>query len=159
MGEDLAMLAGGDVLVLRVASLFGTAGASGKGGNFVETMIRLAKEKGKLNVVADQTMSPTSTKDIAETVIDMLAAAVPAGIWHVVNSGTATWCEFASRIIARAGIDAVINPIATSSYPTPARRPPYSALDNAKVAAAVRPMRAWQDALDEYLVAKGHRPN
>src|SRR5262245_2973129 len=53
MGEDLALLVGGDVLVLRVASLFGTAGASGKGGNFVETMIRLAKEKGRLRVVAD----------------------------------------------------------------------------------------------------------
>jgi dTDP-4-dehydrorhamnose reductase len=50
-------------------------------------------------------------------------------------------------------------PIASSEFPTPAKRPPYSVLDNAKISAAVGPMRSWQDALDDYLVAKGHRAN
>lgn len=80
MGEDLALLTGAKVWVLRVASLFGIAGASGKGGNFVETMIRIGKEKGTLRVVADQTMSPTSTKDIAEVIIGMLQKDVAPGI-------------------------------------------------------------------------------
>jgi dTDP-4-dehydrorhamnose reductase len=159
MGEDLALLAGDDILVLRVASLFGVAGASGKGGNFVETMIRLGKEKGTLNVVADQTMSPTATKDVAVVVIKMLKAGAPAGIWNVVNSGMATWYEFAARIIERAGVAATVIPIASSGFPTPAKRPPYSALDNSKVAAVVGPMRPWQDALDDYLITKGHRPH
>jgi len=157
MGEDLATLAGGDPMVLRVASLFGVAGASGKGGNFVETMIRLAKEKGKLSVVADQTMSPTGTADIAEAVIAMVKAGVRGGVWHVVNSGSATWYEFAKRIIDKIGVPASVTPISSAEFPTPAKRPIYSVLDNAKLASNIKPMRPWQDALDAYLIAKGYR--
>jgi dTDP-4-dehydrorhamnose reductase len=156
-GEDLAMRTGADVLVLRVASLFGVAGASGKGGNFVETMVRLGREKGALRIVADQTMSPTATADIAEVIIKMLQKDVASGIWHVVNSGAATWYEFARRIIERSGIAATMSPITSAEFPTAAKRPSYSVLDNSKVSAAVGPMRSWQDALDDYLSAKGYR--
>jgi len=157
MGEDLALLANPDTVILRVASLFGVAGASGKGGNFVETMLRLAKERGELRVVADQTMSPTSTHDVAETIIDMVVSQSPPGIWHVVNSGTATWFEFAERIISDANVKARMIPIETKEYPTPAARPRYSALSNDKLSKALRVMRPWQDALKDYLGAKGHR--
>ena len=157
MGEDLALLTGANVWILRVASLFGLAGASGKGGNFVETMIRVAKEKGTLRVVSDQMMSPTATKDVADVVINMIKKDVAPGIWHVVNSGAATWYEFARQIIDRSGITASVTPIASSEFPTAARRPSYSVLDNSKVCNAVGSMRSWQDALDEYLMAKGHR--
>ena len=157
MGEDLALLNGGDTVVVRVASLFGVAGASGKGGNFVETMLRLAKEKGELRVVADQTMSPTSTADIADSIIDMILAKAPPGIWHIVNSGAATWFEFAERIISDANIKARMIPIKTEQFPTPAARPRYSVLDNAKFSKAIHALRPWQDALKDYLVAKGHR--
>jgi len=148
MGEDLALLANGDAFILRVASLFGVAGASGKGGNFVETMLRL---------VADQTMSPTSTSDVAEAMMDIVLDEAPPGIWHVVNSGAATWHEFAERIISDANVKARVLPVTTEQFPTPAARPRYSALDNAKFSKAVRAMRPWQDALKDYLVAKGHR--
>jgi dTDP-4-dehydrorhamnose reductase len=157
MGEDLALLSGGDTTIVRVASLFGVAGASGKGGNFVETMLRLAKEKGELRVVADQTMSPTSTLDVADAMIDMILAKAPPGIWHIVNSGAATWFEFAERIISAANVKARMIPITTEQFPTPASRPRYSALDNAKFSKAIHAMRPWQDALKDYLVAKGHR--
>lgn len=157
MGEDLALLANGDAFILRVASLFGVAGASGKGGNFVETMLRLAKQKGELRVVADQTMSPTSTVDVAEAVMDVVLDKASPGIWHVVNSGAATWHEFAERIICDANVKARVLPITTEQFPTPAARPRYSALDNTKFSKAVRAMRPWQDALKDYLVAKGYR--
>lgn len=157
MGEDLALLTGAKVWVLRVASLFGIAGASGKGGNFVETMIRIGKEKGTLRVVADQTMSPTSTKDIAEVIIGMLQKDVAPGIWNVVNSGAASWYEFAKQIIARSNIKASVLPIDLGDFPTIARRPVYSVLDNTKLCDALGSIRAWQDALDEYLIAKGYR--
>ena len=157
MGEDLALLTGAKVWVLRVASLFGIAGASGKGGNFVETMIRIGKEKGTLRVVADQTMSPTSTKDIAEVIIGMLQKDVAPGIWNVVNSGAASWYEFAKQIIARGNIKASVLPIDSGEFPTIARRPVYSVLDNTKLCDALGSIRAWQDALDEYLIAKGYR--
>jgi len=157
LGEDLARLEHDDVIVARVASLFGVAGASGKGGNFVETMLRLAKEKGRLTVVADQVMSPTASLDAGEAILDLVAAKASAGDYHVVNSGTASWCAFAEAIIARAGVAAEVAPIPTSQFPTPARRPPYSALSNAKLVAAIgRPMPDWADALDRYLAAKGH---
>jgi dTDP-4-dehydrorhamnose reductase len=156
MGEDLALLANCDARILRVASLFGVAGASGKGGNFVETMLRLARERGELRVVADQTMSPTSTLDVAEAMIDMVLGKAPPGIWHVVNSGAATWYEFAERIISDVNLKARVLPIKTEEFPTTAARPRYSALDNEKVSKAIRAMRPWQDALKEYLVAKGH---
>jgi len=156
MGEDLALAAGADVLILRVASLFGVAGASGKGGNFVETMIRLAREKGEVRVVADQTMSPTATADVAAALLAMLKAGVPAGVWHVVNTGAATWHDFACAIIAKAGIGATVTPIATADFPTAARRPAYSVLDNGKACAAIGTLAPWQDALERYLAAKGH---
>lgn len=156
LGEDLARLEHDDVIVARVASLFGVAGASGKGGNFVETMLRLGQERGRLTVVDDQIMSPTASWDAGEAILDLIAAEAPAGDYHVVNSGVASWREFAARIIERAGIAAEVAPIPTSDFPTPARRPPYSALSNLKLAAAIgRPMAPWTDALDRYLRAKG----
>lgn len=162
LGEDLARLEHDDVIVARVASLFGVAGASGKGGNFVETMIRLGRERGRLTVVDDQVMSPTASWDAAEAILDLIAAQAPAGVYHVVNSGVASWCAFAQAIIDKArvtkdGVAAEVAPISTSQFPTPARRPPYSALSNAKLEAAIgRPMASWTDALDRYLAAKGH---
>ena len=156
LGEDLARLEHDDVVVARVASLFGVAGASGKGGNFVETMIRLGAERGRLTVVDDQRMSPTASWDAGEAILDLIAAEAPAGDYHVVNSGVASWWDFASRIIERSGVAAEVAPIPTSAFPTPARRPPYSALSNAKLASAIgRPMPHWTDALDRYLRAKG----
>lgn len=157
LGEDLARLEHDDVVVARVASLFGVAGASGKGGNFVETMIRLGKERGRLTVVDDQVMSPTASWDAGAAILDLIEARAPAGVYHVVNSGAASWWDFARRIIEKAAISAEVVPIPTEAFPTPARRPPYSALSNAKLAAALgRAPPHWTDALDRYLHAKGH---
>ncbi|HWT52892.1 MAG TPA: dTDP-4-dehydrorhamnose reductase, partial [Caulobacter sp.] len=157
LGEDLARLEHDDVIVARVASLFGVAGASGKGGNFVETMIRLGKDRGRLTVVDDQVMSPTASWDAGEAILDLIAAEAPAGVYHAVNSGVASWCGFAAEIVAKAGVAAEVVPIPTSHFPTPARRPPYSALSNAKLEATLaRSMPHWTDALDRYLAAKGH---
>lgn len=157
LGEDLAKLEHDDVLVARVASLFGVAGASGKGGNFVETMLKLGRDRGRLTVVADQVMSPTASWDAGEAILDLLAAGAAPGDYHVVNSGAASWSDFARAIVDKAGVAAEVVPIPTSQFPTPARRPPYSALSNAKLGATLgRPMPAWTDALDRYLAAKGH---
>ena len=156
MGETLARLASEDVVILRVASLFGVAGASGKGGNFVETMIRAGREKGALRVVDDQTMSPTATADVARVVVRMLTDGCTPGLYHVVNAGSATWFDFAREIIRRAGVEATVTPCATGEYPVRAARPRYSVLDNTKVSAAFGAMPPWQEALDRYLHARGH---
>lgn len=156
MGETLARLACKDTLMLRVASLFGVAGASGKGGNFVETMIRVGREKGTLRVVDDQIMSPTATADIADILVRMLAEGCAPGVYHVVNTGAVSWFDFAREIIRLADVDAEVVPCSTSEYPTRALRPPFSALDNSKVASAFGPLPSWQDALARYLGDKGH---
>lgn len=153
VGEDLALLTGADVTVLRVASLFGVAGASGKGGNFVETMIRLGRERGALKVVDDQIMSPTSTADAASALLRLIGAAAPGGVYHLVNTGEVSWCGFAKRIIELMGIPATVDPVPTSAMPTPAKRPPYSALSNAKLGSVIGAMREWEDALRDYLSA------
>ena len=156
MGETLARLASDDVVILRAASLFGAAGTGGKGGNFVETMIRTGREKGKLRVVDDQVMSPTATADIAHVVLQVLTDGCPPGLYHVVNSGSASWCEFAREIVRRVGVKATVTPCSSEEYPTRAARPRYSALDNSKISAAFGTMPPWHDALDRYLRARGH---
>jgi dTDP-4-dehydrorhamnose reductase len=157
MGEDLVIMAGANTLILRVASMFGVAGASGKGGNFVETMIRLGREKGQMRVVDDQVMSPTATADVARWLLEILRRETAPGIWNLVNSGAATWYQFAARIVRQADVSADVIPIASRDYPTAAKRPSYSVLDNSKLGSVIGPVRSWQDALDDYLVAKQYR--
>lgn len=158
MGEDLVLRQGGHAIVLRVASLFGVAGASGKGGNFVETMIRLGRERKHLRVVDDQIMSPTSTADIAEAMLDLLALRSPAGIYHVVNRGQASWADFAERIMIETQVGAIVERISSREFPMAAERPPFSVLSQDKLEKAIgRPMATWEDALGRYLAAKGHR--
>ncbi len=157
LGETLARLACEDAVILRVASLFGTAGAGGKGGNFVETMIRIGREKGALRVVDDQTMSPTATADVATILLRMLTDGCEPGLYHAVNDGSATWFEFAREIIRLAGVEATVTPCSSDEYVTRAARPRYSALDNTKVSAAFGAMPPWQDALERYLRANRNR--
>ena len=157
MGESLVFAEYPDqTIVLRVASLFGVAGSSGKGGNFVETMIRLGREKGRLKVVNDITMSPTGTATVARLIFKLLAARAPAGLYHTVNSGQATWFEFAREIIHRANVKAEVTPVTSAEYPTAAARPAFSVLDNSKLAAVVGGIPSWEEALDGYLRDKGH---
>ena len=153
MGERRASLEADDVVILRTASLFGVAGAGGKGDNVVETMIRAARETGTLRVVEDQTMSPTATEDVGRIAVRMLKDGCAPGAYHVVNAGSATWYEFGCEIVRRAGVAADVTPCTSKEYPVRAPRPRYSVLDNAKVSAAFGAMPAWQDALARYLRA------
>lgn len=157
LGETLARLVLDNLVIVRVASLFGSVGASSKGGNFVEAIIRLGRERDTLRVVGDQVMSPTSTADVARVVIRILVDGCVPGIYHVVNSGTASWFRFAEEIIRQTGTDASVLPCTSDEYPTRAARPRYSALDNSRVSARFDGLPPWQEALERYLHAKGHR--
>lgn len=156
MGELLASAECEDILVVRVASLFGVAGASGKGGNFVETMLRLAKSQPELKVVADQTMSPTATADVARAMLELLEKRAPSGIYHVVNSGQATWHEFTCEIMRQTKHSVSVVAISSDKLNQAAKRPHYSVLNNAKTAAVVQPLPHWSEALAVYLRSKGH---
>lgn len=157
MGEELALLFNPQkTYILRVASLFGLAGASGKGGNFVETMIKFGKEKGVLKVVNDSTMSPSSTADIANMILKIIEHKAAPGIYHAVNSGQATWFEFAKEIIQKSKVKAELIPVTSKEFPTVALRPSFSVLSNQKLQEHIGPIRHWSNALDDYLQEKGY---
>ena len=156
-GETLAQLECKLTYILRVASLFGVAGASGKGGNFVETMIRIGKEKGEIRVVNDIKMSPTSTYSAAKMLLNLIQSDSEPGIYHAVNSGEATWYEFAEKIIDITGVDANVTPVRSEEYQTRALRPKYSVLDNTKLTDVIkREIPSWESALYDYLNKKNY---
>lgn len=128
--------------IIRTAWLYGSVG-----NNFVDTMIKLGKEKDRLSVVNDQHGSPTFTNDLAERTRWMLDHEKAYGIYHVTNSGTCTWYEFAAEIFKQANITVNLSPCTTEEFPRPAKRPAYSILLNTKLPE----MRSWQSALKEYL--------
>ena len=141
--------------IIRVSSLFGKKGASGKGGNFAETMIRLARQGVPLKVVHDQRMSPTHTLDIAKAVRALIEQSAPHGTYHCCSSGECSWYEFAAEIFARLRLRADLTPVASDKYGAKAKRPAYSVLDNAKIG-VFHPMPHWRKAISEYLRLKGH---
>lgn len=119
------------------------------GGNFVKTMLRLAGERDEVRVVADQVGAPTFTSDLAEMIRRLAVGRLP-GTFHVTNSGTATWFDLAQATFAAAGLDAQrVVPITTADYPTPARRPAYSVLDNAALRLQGLPLLPdWHEPLE-----------
>lgn len=142
--------------IVRVASLFGVAGASGKGGNFVETMIKKAERNEPISVVDDMWMSPTYTRDAATTIRSMIQAKLPYGTYHATNKGYCTWFEFAEEILRLAGLKATLTPIKTSQSQAKARRPSFSALKSTKLPKHGIHVREWRKALADYLAEKGH---
>lgn len=152
-GEYLALLTWRKSLIVRTCGLYGVAGASGKGGNFVQTMLRMAREGAALRVVDDQVCTPTATQDLAQEVAWLITQDL-SGIAHVTNAGSCTWYEFAKAIFAHAGVDADLSPTTSREYATPAVRPPYSVLARERLAALGRDdVRPWQAALADYLDA------
>jgi dTDP-4-dehydrorhamnose reductase len=154
-GEWMIRLANPDALVVRASGLYGAAGASGKGGNFIETVLRLARERGEMKIVTDQVLSPTYTHDLARA-LRRLVEADASGIVHVTNSGECSWYELASWVVELSGSGARVNQTTTAEFGSPVRRPSYSALDNARCRAlGLPPLRHWREAVRAYLVAKG----
>lgn len=141
---------------IRLASLFGVAGASGKGGNFVETMITKAKENEPITVVDDMWMSPTYTKDAAATIKKIIELNLPFGIYHTTNQGYCTWFQFAKEIFKLTGLNPTLKPTKTNQIQMKAKRPKFSALKTLKLPKYGIQMREWKQALHDYLIEKGH---
>ncbi len=142
--------------VVRVASLFGTAGSSGKGGNFVETILAKAGCGEVLAFVDDVVMSPTYAADAARAIRLLVEAVAPPGTYHVTNAGACSWYAFAAEILHRAGLAADLRPTTLEALAPRARRPRYSALASQRLPAiGLTPLRPWPDALAAYLSARG----
>ncbi len=127
------------------------------GNNFVKTMLKLGREKQSLNVVCDQIGTPTYARDLATSLLAIASqicenkARNLGGIYNYSNEGVTSWYDFAKTIHRFAAINTCdVQPIPTSSYPTPAARPPFSVLDKTKIKAVFGiKIRDWQDALHE----------
>ena len=142
-------------LIVRSSGLYGLAGSSGKGGNFVRTMLRLGKEKGEVSVVTDQVLTPTNTKDLAEMTWRLVDGGTH-GVLHVTNSGSCTWNEFARAIFELSGMDVPVHPTDSASTGSKARRPAYSVLSNSRLEReGYGAMRPWREALASHLQALG----
>jgi dTDP-4-dehydrorhamnose reductase len=138
-------------VIVRSAWLYGRDGP-----NFVLTMLRLARERGRLRVVADQTGSPTWTGHLAPALLRLLELD-PQGVVHLTASGATTWHGFAEAIVAEAGLAGVpVEGITSDEYPTPARRPRFSLLDNRRWREMGQPpLPGWRDGLRAYLAELG----
>jgi dTDP-4-dehydrorhamnose reductase len=156
-GEYAARAADPGHLVVRTCGLYGVWGSGGKGGNFVETMLRVAGQGKPLKVVSDQRCTPSYTADVADAIVGLLRVGA-GGLYHVTNAGDCSWHEFAAEIFRRAGVAADLSPTTSAAFGAPARRPGYSVLSNAKLAAAgVAAPRPWREALAAYLVERANR--
>jgi dTDP-4-dehydrorhamnose reductase len=154
-GERLALERCERAVVFRVCGLFGLAGFLGKGkGNFVETMLRFGREGRPLRVVSDQVLCPSYTLDLARKVWAVLPKASHP-VYHLTNAGQTSWYDFARRSLELAGVAADLTPVTAAEYGARARRPAYSVLAHANLAALGEDdLRPWDQALVAYVAER-----
>ena len=133
--------------IVRISWVFGE-----NGNNFIDTMLRLAKDRDEINVINDQVGSPTYTKDLAPLLVDMIETE-KYGVYHATNEGYCTWYEFAKEIFRIANVDIKVNPISTDMYLTKAKRPINSKMSKVKLKklSSLNSLRFWNSAILEYI--------
>ena len=146
-GEVMALAVNPNIIIIRTSWVF-----SSHGNNFVKTMIRLMKERATLNVVSDQIGRPTYAKDLAIATLKIINEVSGGkkihGVYHYANKGVTSWFEFAQQIKKNAGLSCELNPINTTQFPTPAKRPAYSVLDTQKMETAINiDIPSWESSL------------
>ncbi len=148
-GEEPTAAANRRHFVVRSAWLFGLGGP-----NFVDTMLRLGREREEVRVVDDQVGSPTSCVDLAEALV-RLVATDHYGLHHVAGGGACSWAELAAETFRQAELGCRVTPITTAEMGRPAPRPAYSALDSERP--ETPRLRPWPEALAAYLAARTER--
>ena len=156
-GEYFTLTSEGEAAVLRVSALYGASPCRAKGGlNFVRVMLKLAAERSEIRVVDDEILTPTYTIDIAQQVAKLVNARKP-GLFHGTAQGSCSWYEFARKIFSLTGTKTELKKARPGEFSAKVRRPSYSVLDNAALAAAgIDIMPAWSDGLARYLKQIGN---
>jgi dTDP-4-dehydrorhamnose reductase len=145
-GEQAIITSGCRHLILRTSWVYGP-----RGSNFMLTILRVARERTELRVVDDQVGAPTSSLAIARATVQLLRGR-GEGLYHVSAQGKTSWCGFARAILGRAGITTPVVPIRSEDYPSPARRPRNSLLDNARLRGAFHvSLPSWEEGLAEVM--------
>ena len=153
-GEAVTLAASQSNLVVRIASVFGAAGSSGKGGNFVETIINKAKAGDPLVVVDDIVMSPTYTVDASNKILELITQN-KSGIFNASNSGLTSWFGFANQILEQTRLKTSLS-ASTTSFESMPKRPKNSTLDITKIEKILSNSPTWVEGLNSYLIEKGH---
>ncbi len=137
--------------VLRVSGIYGAVPCRAKGGNFITTMMKAAKEKPEVRVVTDEILCPTPTTAIADKSVEVVTAGV-TGLFHMVVEGQVSWYDFEKVIFDTLELKTPLLQARSSDFPSGVRRPSYSSLANARLAAAgLSPMPGWREALVAFL--------
>jgi dTDP-4-dehydrorhamnose reductase len=138
--------------VLRTSALFGTSPCRAKGGlNFVELMLKLARERGQMRVVDSESVSPTSTAELAEQIAALMKCEC-YGLYHATAEGSCSWFGFAEEILSASGVPAKLSVAAPHEFPSKVPRPRYSVLENAALKrAGLNRFGSWQQGLHRYL--------
>jgi len=147
--EDAVRIVNANVLIARVSGLYGLAGSAGKGGNFVETMLRLAREGNPVRVVADQVTAPTNTAEIAGALLPLVKQRA-TGVVHLAAAEGCSWFEFAAEIFRLAGLSPRLEPVTTAEFGGPVQRPLYSVLGSTRGPV----LRHWREGLARYMREK-----
>jgi dTDP-4-dehydrorhamnose reductase len=150
VGEHLIAAYAERYFAIRTCGLYGVAGSSGKGGNFVETMLKKAMAGDAIRVVNDQILTPTYTADLAQATRDLILTE-RYGLYHLSSEGQCSWYEFTRYIFERAGLNAKLSPVKSSEFASPVRRPANSVLSKAKLRSVGVSIATWKDALPRYL--------
>jgi len=142
-------------LIVRTCGLY-ASGDHAEAGNFVNTILRLARDGRHLRIVNDQMCTPSFVPHVAEAVLFLVDAAIggnaPWGTYHVANSGETTWYQFAKELCRQAAVEATLEPISSEAYGAAAPRPAYSVLDTTKYREAGGPeLPSWQQGLADRL--------
>lgn len=153
-GEMLVAFTHAHHFLIRSCGLYGLAGSAGKGGNFVETMLRKAHAGEAIRVVDDQVLTPTSTPVLAEQVAEIVEHGEP-GLYHATCQGECSWYEFAAEIFRQAGLSPRLSPQRTAQAGSLAARPSYSVLENARLKRlGIDVLPGWEEALAGYLALR-----
>jgi len=137
--------------LIRTCGLYGLAGSREKGGNFVETMLRLAREGREIRVVGDQVLTPTSARELARKVRQLVETG-QYGLYHITNNGECSWYQFAQAIFELAGLQPRLLETTSVAYGARAVRPLYSVLENANLGRlGLDDLSPWHEALKAYL--------
>jgi dTDP-4-dehydrorhamnose reductase len=151
-GENFVKAIARRHFVVRVSALFGKSPCRAKGGqNFVDLMLRLGRERGKVRVVDSEFVSPTNTRILSQQIV-ALAGTPHYGLFHATAEGFCSWYEFAKEIFERAGIPCDVQAAGPDEFPAKVPRPKFSVLENNRLKnLGLNLMTDWREGLRQYL--------
>ena len=140
-----------DYLILRVSGIYGKHKCIGKGGNFINAMLRQYRSGNEIRVVSDEILTPTSTVEICRQ-LDVMVKNDLKGLYHTTNEGQCSWYEYARKIFHILKLEVEIRPVPVSFFPMTVKRPTYSVLENHRLKEYhLNIMNDWDVALEEFL--------